>query len=97
MTAEELRARTEKCMELYGYKKSKASAIIYAEQYGILEYHVKDNQMIYYPTYPEEHTTYKAVVDLGSFKETRKPLKKYFKAYSKTSKVGGRYFACWDY
>lgn len=51
--------------------------------------------MVYYPTYPMEHTTYKAVVNLDTFEETREPLKKYFKAYS--GKIGGRYQACWDF
>lgn len=95
MKADELRAKAETCMELYGKGRREASALIYAEEYGILEYHIKGNQMIYYPTYPEEHATYKAVVDLDTFKETREPLKKYYKAYQ--GKIAGRYYACWDY
>lgn len=95
MNSAGLRERAEKCMELYGYSKEKASALIYAEQYGIIEYHVKGNRMIYYPTYPEEHMTYKAVVNLDTFKETREPLKKYYKAYK--GLIGGKYQACWDF
>ena len=95
MKADELRANTEICMKLYGYDKYKAGALIYAEEYGIVEYHVQGNQMIYYPTYPMEHRTYKATVNLDTFKETREPLKKYYKAYQ--GKIGGRYCACWDY
>ena len=95
MYADKLKAKAEICMELYGYGRCKASAVIYAEEYGILEFHVKGNQMIYYPTYPEEHMTYKAVVNLDTFEETRTPLRKYYKAYK--AKIGGRYCACWDY
>ena len=74
----------------YGY-----IALCYAEHYGIIEFHVKDNLMIYYPTYPMEHATYRATVNLDTMKETREPLKKYYKAYS--GKIGGRYCACWDF
>lgn len=95
ITREELRKCAEKCMMLYGFAKEKASAIVYGEEHGIVEYHVKDNHMIFYPTYPMERKTYKAVVNLDTFEETREPLKKYFKAYS--GKIGGRYQACWDF
>ena len=94
-TKEELRECAEKCMEVHGYPKYEASALVYAEHYGIIEFHVKGNQMIFYPTYPMEHRTYKATVNLDTFKETREPLKKYYKAYQ--GKIGGRYCACWDY
>ena len=70
-------------------------ALRYAEKHGIIEYHVKKNLMIFYPTYPMERTTYKAVVNLDTQKETREPLKKYYKAYQ--GKIAGRYYACWDY
>ena len=90
-----LRVKANVCMDLYDYPKYKASALVYAEEYGILEYHVKDNQMIYYPTYPMEHTTYKAVVSLDTFEESREPLKKYYEPYH--GLIGGKYQACLDY
>ena len=70
-------------------------ALLFAEHYGIIEYYVKGNTMFFYPTYPMEHMTYKAVVNLDTMKETRKPLKRYYKAYA--GKIAGRYYACWDY
>lgn len=92
---EELKEHVERCMEVWGYSKYDASALVYAEHYGIVEFHVKGNQMIYYPTYPEEHATYKAVINLDTFEEKREPLKKYYKAYK--GLIGGRYQATWDY
>lgn len=94
-TKEELKEHVEKCMEVWGYSKYDASALVYAEHYGIVEFHVKGNQMIYYPTYPEEHVTLKAVVNLDTFEETRTALKNYYKAYQ--GLIGGRYQATWDY
>lgn len=94
-TKEELSEHVEKCMEVHGFPKYTACALVYAEEYGIIEYHVKGNLMIYYPTYPEEHATYKTVVNLDTFEEKREPLKKYYKAYQ--GLIGGRYQACWDY
>lgn len=76
-------------------KDYELEALCYAEKHGIIEYHVTNNRMVYYPTYPMEHTTYKAEVNLDTLKETREPLKKYYKAYK--GKIAGRYFSCWDY
>ena len=41
-------------------------AILYAEKYGVIEFHVKKNQMIYYSSFPLEHSTIKAVVNLDT-------------------------------
>lgn len=62
-------------------------AILYAEKYGIIEFKVKGNEMIYYTSFPLERMTYKAVVNLDEMKEKRTPLKRYYKAYSGT--IGG--------
>ena len=66
-------------------------ALGYAEKYGICEYHVKGNQMIYYSSFPMERATVKAVVNLDNMKEKRDYIKGYFIAYK--SKIGGRYTA----
>ena len=67
------------------------AALRYAETYGIIEYHVKGNKMIYYTSWPMEHETYKAVVDLDLQSETRTEMSKYYPAYD--SLIGGRYQA----
>lgn len=66
-------------------------ALLYAETRGIIEYHVRKGKMIYYTSFPMEHMTYKATVDLVTLKETRKPLRRYYVAYE--GKIGGRYQA----
>lgn len=66
-------------------------ALIYAEKHGVIEYHVRKGKMIYYTSFPMEHMTYKATVDLETLKETREPLRRYFVAYE--GKIGGRYQA----
>lgn len=90
-----LQVKAGVCIDLFGYPKYEARALVYAEECGIVEYHVKDNRMIFYPTYPSERKTYRAIVNLDTFDEVRTPLKKYFKAYS--GKIGGKYQACWDF
>lgn len=71
--------------EITGYE---LKALLYAEKYGVIEYCVEGNRMIYYSSYPMEHMTYKSAVDLDSMEETRVALKNYYKAY--TSKIGGK-------
>lgn len=67
-------------------------ALSYAETYGIIEYHIKNNNMIFYQSYPYEHRTIKAVVNLDTYEESRTPLKHYYKPYNY---VGGRYQTIW--
>ena len=67
------------------------SAIIYAERYGIVEYHVSGNQMIYYTTFPMEHATYRAVVNLDTGHETREQMRGYYKPSQ--SLIAGKYQA----
>lgn len=66
-------------------------ALLYAEEYGIIEYYVRGNKMIYYSSFPLEHSTIKAVVNLDTMTETRKYLNRYYKAYS--ALIGGKYQA----
>lgn len=66
-------------------------AVSYAEKYGICEYHINGRNMIYYTTFPMEHMTYKAVVNLDTTTETRQPLKNYYKPYK--SLICGKYQA----
>lgn len=46
-------------------------ADLYAEKYGIVDYKVEGNKMIYYEKFSKEET-YKAEVNLDTMKETRK-------------------------
>lgn len=46
-------------------------ALLYAEKYGIVDYEVKGNQMIYFESFPLENTIYKAVVNLDTMQEKR--------------------------
>lgn len=55
---------------------------MYAEKYGILDYKVKDNTMIYYASYFGEQATYKCILDLNKGKETRQKMKRYYKKYT---------------
>lgn len=64
-------------------------ALIYAENHGIIEYHISHGKMVYYSSFPCEHRTIKAVVNLDTFTEARHYLKRYYKAYK--SRVGGHY------
>lgn len=66
-------------------------ALIYAEKHGIIEYHINKGKMVYYTSFPMEHMTYKAVVNLETLEEKRIPMRRYYPAYS--SKVGGWYQA----
>ena len=45
----------------------------YAEEYGVIDYKVKNNEMIYRERYPLEGI-YKATVNLDTMVETRKRL-----------------------
>lgn len=56
-------------------------ALRYAERYGILNYKVKGNRMIYYANYPEylsePRYTMKVTVRLDTMKEERQKLTKW--------------------
>lgn len=67
------------------------SALRYAEKHGIIEYHMEGRKMVYYTSWPMEHMTYRAVVDLDKMRERRTPMKRYTPAYS--GRIGGRYQA----
>jgi hypothetical protein len=54
--------------------KYQQTALIYAEKYGIIEYEVINNTMVYYEAFPLESTTYKAVVNLDTMQESRTPI-----------------------
>lgn len=59
-------------------------AIEYVEKYGIIDYMIKGNKLIYYTDHRDYvgqkiPTTYKAVVNLKTMKETRIRLKKHNK------------------
>ena len=66
-------------------------ALCYAEEYGIIEYHIKGNEMIYYTSFPMERKTYKAVVNLDTMFEVRTEMDRYYRAYD--ALIGGRYQA----
>jgi len=61
-------------------------ALEYAEEYGIIEYKVKNNLMIKYHSFPYERTTYKSIINLDTMKETRTRLKRYYKPYKTIGK-----------
>lgn len=48
-------------------------ALEYAEKYGIINYKVINNEMVYYEYFPSE--TYKAIVNLDTMKESRSSVK----------------------
>lgn len=53
-------------------------ALLYAEKYGIIDYQVHGNTMIYYEMVndgADEYSVYKAEVNLDTMKEKRKTLK----------------------
>ena len=67
-------------------------ALCYAEDHGVIEYHVKGNKMIFYTTWECEHRTIKVVVNLDTrTEESRTELKGYYKPYK--SLVAGKYQA----
>lgn len=76
--------RYQKEMNVYEHK-----ALLYAEKHGIIEYHVIGNEMIYYSSFPLEHRTIKATVNLDIMAEKREYLPKYYIAYSDL--IGGKY------
>ena len=63
-------------------------ALLYAEKYGVIEYSVHDDQMVFYTSYPAEHTTYRVNVDLDTLEEMRVPLLKYYNPYD--AKICGK-------
>lgn len=66
-------------------------AIAYCEDYGICEFHLEGETLVYYISYRYEHMTYRAVVNLDTREEKRTPLKNYYKPYK--SLIGGKYQA----
>ena len=84
--AEEDYKRAEAIMET---ARNEQKALLYAEKHGIIEYHVEGNKMIYYSSFPLEHSTIEAVVDLDTMTEKRKYLPKYYIAYSDL--IDGKY------
>ena len=66
-------------------------ALLYAEKHGIIEYHIDENKMVYYSSFPLEHSTIEAVVDLDTATEKRRYLPKYYVAYSDL--IDGKYQA----
>ena len=68
-------------------------ATAYAERYGVCEFTVKGNTMVYYTSYPMERTTYKAVVNLDTTTETREAMKRYYKPWKHIGGVQVNYMA----
>ena len=67
-------------------------ALCYAEDKGVVEYHVKGNKMIFYTSWECEHRTLKVVVNLDTLKEeSRTELKGYYKPYK--ARIAGKYQA----
>ena len=69
--------------------ENEQKALLYAEKHGIIEYHVEGNKMIYYSSFPLEHSTIEAVVNLDVMEEKRRYLPKYYIAYSDL--IDGKY------
>lgn len=59
----------------------KSRAIEYAEEYGIIEYRIKGNTMIYNVSYPkylnQPRYTIQHIVNLDNFTSTTKTLQRY--------------------
>lgn len=56
--------------------KWEEKALLFAEKYGIVEYDVIGDKMIYFERFLEgEWITYKTTVDLKTMEETRKAIK----------------------
>ena len=54
-------------------------AISYAEKYGILEYKLIGNSMVYYANHLNERATYKVTVNLETMKEkSREKMSQYY-------------------
>lgn len=67
-------------------------ALCYAEDHGVIEYHVKGNKMIFYTSWECEHSTLKVVVNLDTRREeSRTELKGYYKPYK--ARIAGKYQA----
>lgn len=71
--------------------RNEQKALLYAEKHGIIEYHVEGNKMIYYSSFPLEHSTIEAVVNLDVMTEERRYLPEYYVAYSDL--IDGKYQA----
>lgn len=66
-------------------------ALRYAEKYGIIEYRVIKDTMVFYTSYPSQHATYKSAVNLDTYEEENRKLKRYYKPYARigTLQVNG--------
>lgn len=53
-------------------------ALLYAENYGIINYTVKNNKMRYYESYYLERATYKRIVNLDTMEVSSQELKYYY-------------------
>lgn len=79
--------------EVSEFKSYEERAMAYAEHYGIVEFKVKDNAMIYYTSWPMERTTYKVTVNLDIIHETREAMRRYYKPYKHIGDVQVNYMA----
>lgn len=65
--------------------KYEKNATLYCERYGIVDYKISGNELVYYANHPSSHPserniTYKVTVDLDTNKTIeRKELKRYYK------------------
>ncbi len=55
-------------------KNYEEKALLFAEKYGVIEYEVQGNTMVYYQTYTLENRTIKATVNLDTMEETREQI-----------------------
>lgn len=74
-------------LKVYPKDCPKQKALCYAEKYGICEYKVTGNEMIYYKSYRMEHSTIKAVVNLDTMTETRSYMRRYYRPWVHIGKV----------
>ena len=68
-------------------KKYEHLALLFCEKYGIIEYKVEGNKLVFYSTYTYERRTFKSVVDLDTMKETKTQMSKYYKPYKHIGKL----------
>ena len=69
--------------DYHGMEKYEYRALCFAEKVGVIEYTVIKNHMLFYSSFPLEHSTIRAIVNLDTMEESREYLKKYFVAYDK--------------
>lgn len=76
----------DKWLKEYYYKpvaNYQNKALLYAEKYGVIEYSVHDDTMVFYTSYPMEGKTYRVTVNLDTCQEERVELAKYYKPYDR--------------